>query len=96
VARGLKLRKIFDEATGRMRSDAAGGATTTTVGSVALAGDFPKRIELTEVTKRGGCEVHAGDTPCDGGGAAATTTTFVFDGARYVRGKEVTPARTPP
>jgi hypothetical protein len=86
VARGLKLHKIFDEALGHMRSGDGGGAATTTVATVALTGDFPKRIELTEVTKRGGCEVRAGDTPCEDGGPA-TKTTFVYDGAKYVRKK---------
>jgi hypothetical protein len=86
TARGLKLHKIFDEATGRMRSSESGG-TTTTVGTLALTGDYPKRIDLTEVTKRGGCEVRAGDTPCEDGGPASPTTktTFVYDGAKYVR-----------
>jgi hypothetical protein len=84
VARGTKLEKIFDEALGHMTS--GDGATTTTVGTLKLAGDFPKRLELTEVTRRGGCEVRVGDTPCDDGGPA-TTTTFVFDGTRYVRKK---------
>jgi hypothetical protein len=83
VARGTKLEKIFDEPLGHMTS--GDGATTTTVGTLKVAGDFPKRLELTEVSKRGGCEVRAGDTPCDDGGAATTTTTFVFDGTRYVR-----------
>jgi hypothetical protein len=90
VARGAKLEKIFDEALGHMTSGE--GATTTTVGTLKLAGDFPKRIELTEATKkaatRGGCEVGAGEnTPCEGGGAETTMTTFVWDGARYVRKK---------
>jgi hypothetical protein len=82
VARGTKLQKIFDEPLGHMTS--GDGATTTTVGTLKLAGDFPKRIELTEVTKHGGCEVRAGDAPCDDGGPA-TKTTFVFDGSKYVR-----------
>jgi hypothetical protein len=87
VARGLELRKIFDEATGRMRS-AEGGATTTTVGTLTLAGDFPKRIDLVETTKHGGCEVRAGDAPCDDrAGDATATTTFVYDGATYARRK---------
>jgi hypothetical protein len=87
VARGFKLRKIFDEATGHMRST-DGGATTTTVGTLTLAGDFPRRIELAETTKHGGCEVRAGDAPCDDGHADATTTTiFVYDGATYARRK---------
>jgi hypothetical protein len=90
VARGMKLEKIFDEALGHMTS--GDGPTTTTVGTLKLAGDFPKRIELTETKKeataRGGCEVGAGDnTPCEGGGADTETTTFVYDGARYVRKK---------
>jgi hypothetical protein len=86
VARGAKLQKIFDEPLGHMSS--ADGATTTTVGSLKLAGDFPKRIELTETTKAGGCEVRAGDAPCeDHAPGATTTTTFVFDGAKYVRKK---------
>jgi hypothetical protein len=87
VARGFKLHKIFDEATGHMRST-EGGATTTTVGTLTLAGDFPKRIELAETTKHGGCEVRAGDAPCDDGRADPTaTTTFVYDGTRYTRRK---------
>jgi hypothetical protein len=86
AARGLKLHKIFDEATDRMRSVEGGGATTTTVATVALSGGFPRHIDLTEVTKRGGCEVRAGNTPCEDGGPA-TTTTFVFDGTKYVRRK---------
>jgi hypothetical protein len=87
VARGFTLHKIFDEATGHMRSNES-GATTTTVGTLTLAGDFPKRIELAETTKHGGCEVRAGDAPCDDGHAdATTTTTFVYDGAKYARRK---------
>jgi len=87
LARGFELHKIFDEATGHMRST-EGGATTTTVGTLTLAGDFPKRIELAETTKHGGCEVRAGDTPCDDGRADATATTiFVYDGTRYARRK---------
>jgi hypothetical protein len=86
VARGVKLHKIFDEPLGQMSS--GDGATTTTVGTLKLAGDYPKRIELTETTKAGGCEVHAGNTPCeDHAPGATTTTTFVFDGSRYVRKK---------
>ncbi|HVU52965.1 MAG TPA: hypothetical protein VHL80_19920 [Polyangia bacterium] len=86
VARGAKLQKIFDEPLGSMTN--AGGATTTTVGTLKLAGDYPKRIELTETTKAGGCEVRAGDAPCeDHAPSATTTTTFVFDGTRYVRKK---------
>ena len=85
--RGLALRKVFDEATGHMRSDA--GVATTTVGTLVLAGGFPRRIELTRVTKRGGCEVRAGDAPCDDGGAAPpSTATWIYDGARYVPAKE--------
>jgi hypothetical protein len=88
VARGLKLHKIFDEPLGHMRST-EGGATTTTVGTVALTGGFPKHLELTEVTKRGGCEVRAGDAPCEDGGPAtnATKTTFIYDGTKYTRRK---------
>jgi hypothetical protein len=86
VARAWKLHKIFDEALGHMSSDEGGGATTTTVATVAVSGGFPRHIDLTEVTKRGGCEVRAGDTPCEDGGPASTTT-FVFDGAKYVRKK---------
>jgi hypothetical protein len=85
VVRGLKLHKVFDEALGHMRS-AEGGTTVTTVGTVALSGGFPKHLELTEVTKRGGCEVRAGDAPCEDGGPA-TTTTFVYDGTKYARRK---------
>jgi hypothetical protein len=86
VARGAKLHKIFDEPLGHMTS--GDGATTTTVGTLKLAGDFPKRIELTETTKAGGCEVRAGDAPCeDHAPGATTTTTFVFDGSKYVRKK---------
>jgi hypothetical protein len=69
-----------------MRSE-AGGATTTTVGTLTLAGGFPRRIELTSVSRRGGCEVRAGDTPCEDGGAA-TTTTWIFDGAKYHPAKD--------
>ena len=87
VVRGFTLHKIFDEATGHMRST-EGGATTTTVGTLTLAGDFPKRIELAETTRHGGCEVRAGDAPCDDGHADATaTTTFVYDGTKYARRK---------
>jgi hypothetical protein len=87
VARGLELHEIFDEATGHMRSS-DGGATTTTVGTLTLVGDFPKRIELRETTKHGGCEVRAGDAPCDDrAGDATTTTTFVYDGTKYARRK---------
>ena len=86
VARAWKLHKIFDEALGHMRSGEGGDETKTTVATLKIGGDFPKHIELTEVTKRGGCEVRAGDTPCEDGGPAATTT-FLFDGAKYVRKK---------
>jgi hypothetical protein len=85
VARGMKLSKIFDEALGRMQSGEGGGAATTTVGTLKVSGDFPRRLELTEVSKRGGCEVGTGgNAPCDDGKPATTTTTFVFDGTRYV------------
>jgi hypothetical protein len=87
AARGLKLHKIFDEATGHMRSGEGGGKATTTVATVSLSGGFPRHIDLTEVTKRGGCEVRAGDTPCEDGGPASTKTTFVYDGTKYVRKK---------
>jgi hypothetical protein len=87
TARGWRLQKIFDEATGHMRSGEGGAAaaTTTTVGTIALAGGFPRQIELTELTKRGGCEVRSGDAPCEDGASPPTKSTFVFDGARYVR-----------
>lgn len=86
IAAGWKLRKVFDERTGSMDSSDSGAATTTKVGKLALAGGFPKRIELTEVTKHGGCEAHAGDTPCDDSEPSASFT-FVYDGTRYVRKK---------
>lgn len=81
VARGPGLQKIFDAPIGHMRSE-PGGATTTTVGTLTLAGGFPRRIELTSVSRRGGCEVRAGDAPCEDGGAA-TTTIWTYDGAKY-------------
>jgi hypothetical protein len=73
-----------------MRS-AEGDATITTVGTASLSGELPKHIDITEITKRGGCEVGAGDTSCEAGGPA-TKTTFVFDGTRYVP-KELTGGR---
>jgi hypothetical protein len=90
VARGFRLEKIFDAATDTMRSADGGGPspTVSTVATLALTGGFPKRIEITETTKRGGCEVRAGDSPCDDATpAATTTTTFVYDGTRYARRK---------
>jgi hypothetical protein len=81
AARGPGLQKIFDATIGHMRSE-PGGATTTTVGTLTLAGGFPRRIELTSVSRRGGCEVRAGDAPCEDGGAA-TTTIWTYDGAKY-------------
>jgi hypothetical protein len=92
VARGFALRKIFDEKIGSMsspdRGDGVGAGTTsqttTVVGKLVLAGGFPRRVELTAVTKRGGCEVRAGDTPCDDS-EPSTSSTFVYDGAKYVR-----------
>jgi hypothetical protein len=86
VAAGWKLRKVFDQRTGSMDSSATGAATTTKVGKLTLAGGFPRRIELTEVTKHGGCEAHAGDAPCDDS-EPTTSFTFVYDGAQYVRKK---------
>jgi hypothetical protein len=86
VADGWKLRKVFDERTGSMDSSESGAATTTKIGKLALAGGFPKRIELTEVTKRGGCEARTGDTPCDDSEPSASFT-FLYDGTRYVRKK---------
>ena len=86
VAAGWKLRKVFDQRTGSMDSSATGAATTTKVGKLTLAGGFPRRIELTEVTKHGGCEAHAGDAPCDDS-EPSTSFTFVYDGAQYVRKK---------
>jgi hypothetical protein len=86
VAAGGKLRKVFDELTGSMDSSETGAATTTKIGKLTLSGGFPKRIELSEVTKRGGCEAHAGDTPCDDS-EPSTTFTFVYDGTRYTRKK---------
>jgi hypothetical protein len=86
VVRGLVLQKVFDAPIGHMRSE-AGGATTTTVGTFALAGGFPRRIEMTHVTRRGGCEVRAGDAPCEDGGPA-TATTWVYDGAKYSPAKD--------
>ena len=59
VAQGFKLRKVFDERIGSMQSSEAGGATTTKVGKLTLAGGFPKRIDVREVTKHGGCEAGA-------------------------------------
>jgi hypothetical protein len=83
VARGFSLRKIFDEKIGSMTSgDATAG--TTIVGKLVLAGGFPKRVELTAITKRGGCEAVAGDTPCDDS-EPSTSSTFVYDGSKYVR-----------
>jgi hypothetical protein len=88
VAHGFALRKIFDEKIGSMsspdRGDGVGAGTTTMVGKLVLAGGFPRRVELTAVTKRGGCEVGAGDTPCDDS-EPSTSSTFVYDGSKYVR-----------
>jgi hypothetical protein len=69
--------------------ESGAGATTTRVGKLTLAGGFPRRIEVQEVTKRGGCEARTGDTPCDDGEPAADTSThtFVYDGTKYVRRK---------
>jgi hypothetical protein len=80
VVQGFALRKVFEERIGSMTSAA------TTVGKLALVGGFPKHIEVTEVTKRGGCEVRAGDTPCDDS-EPSTTATYVYDGSVYVRRK---------
>jgi hypothetical protein len=69
-----------------MQSAAGGGATTTTVATVALSGDFPKHIDLQTLTKRGGCEVRAGDAPCEESASGTPEmTTFVYDGAKYAR-----------
>jgi hypothetical protein len=86
VAHGFKLRKVFDERIGSMQSGEAGGATTTKIGKLTLAGGFPKRIDVREVTKHGGCEAGAGDTPCDDS-EPSSTFTFVYDGTKYVRAK---------
>jgi hypothetical protein len=88
VAHGFALRKVFDEKIGSMsspdRGDGVGAGTITMVGKLVLAGGFPRRVELTAVTKRGGCEVGAGDTPCDDS-EPSTSSTFVYDGSKYVR-----------
>jgi hypothetical protein len=84
VAQGFKLRKVFDERIGSMESSEAGGATTTRVGKLTLAGGFPRRIDLREVAKHGGCEAGAGDTPCDDS-EPSSTFTFVYDGTKYVK-----------
>jgi hypothetical protein len=84
VAQGFKLRKVFDERIGGMQSSDAGGPTTTKVGKLTLAGGFPKRIDVREVTKKGGCEAGAGDTPCDDS-EPSSTFTYVYDGTKYVR-----------
>jgi hypothetical protein len=86
VAQGFKLRKVFDERIGSMESSEAGGATTTKVGKLTLAGGFPRRIDVKEVTKRGGCEAGAGEGRCDDS-EPSSTFTFVYDGTKYVRKK---------
>jgi hypothetical protein len=88
VVQGFALIKVFEERIGSMTSPDGGASGTTTVGKVALVGGFPKHIEVTVVTKRGECEVRAGDTPCDDSDPTSTstaTTTYVYDGAKYVR-----------
>jgi hypothetical protein len=84
VAQGFKLRKVFDERIGSMQSGDAGGPTTTRVGKLTLAGGFPKRIDVREVTKKGGCEASAGAGPCDDS-EPSSTFTYVYDGTKYVR-----------
>jgi hypothetical protein len=87
VAQGFKLRKVFDERIGTMQSSEAGAPTTTKIGKLTLAGGFPRRIDVREVTKHGGCEASAGDnTPCDDS-EPSSTFTFVYDGTKYVRKK---------
>jgi hypothetical protein len=88
VVQGFTLLKVFDERIGSMASTKGAASGTTTVGKVALVGGFPKHIEVTTITKRGECEVRAGDTPCDDSDPSSTSTStmmYVYDGTKYVR-----------
>ena len=84
IVEGLALRKLFDQKIDSMDNVEDGRDASVTSGKLALAGGFPKRIELTQTTKHSACDVHSGDAPCDDK-QQASKITFVYDGKTYVR-----------
>jgi hypothetical protein len=87
IVDGFKLRKVFDEQIGSMESVDSGRGTTAKIPKLSLAGGFPRRIELRQVTKHANCEIGADDAPCDDS-EPSSSTTFVYDGKRFVRRRE--------
>jgi hypothetical protein len=84
IADGDSLRKIFDQKIGGLDNGAGGGLTLARSGKVALLGNFPKRIEVSQVTKNEICDVGAAESPCDDS-ERASSVTFIYDGTRYVQ-----------
>ena len=83
IADGTKLRKVFDEEVGGMENVDDGREIVARTGKLTLAGSFPKRIELKQVTKRSTCDARAGDATCDGK-EQASSRTFLYNGRNYV------------
>jgi hypothetical protein len=83
IADGTKLRKVFDEKVGGMENVDDGREIVARTGKLTLAGSFPRRIELEQITKRSTCDARAGDSTCDGK-EQASSRTFMYNGRNYV------------
>ena len=86
VVDGFKLRKVFDQEIGSMDNIDNGRDTLVKSGTVLLAGAFPKRIELKQITKHAICDARSGDSPCDDN-EKSSAVTFVYNGKTYARRK---------
>ncbi len=86
VADGFRLRKVFDQEIGHMDNIGASAETLSKSGTIALIGEFPRRIELKETNKRVICDARNDEAPCLES-ERASTTIFVYDGKVYARRK---------
>jgi hypothetical protein len=86
VTDGFRLAKVFDQQIASMDNRDEGRATTAKIGKLVLIGDFPKRIELKQVTKHVVCVNVTDDVPCSES-EGTSVATFVYNGKTYVRRK---------
>ena len=86
VIDGFKLSKVFDQEIGHMDNIGGSGETLAKSSTVALVGDFPRRIEVKENSRRVVCDTKNDDTPCKET-ERSSTAVFAYDGKVYVRRK---------
>lgn len=86
VAEGFGLKKIFDHEIASMDNIGGSGETMAKSGTIALIGEFPKRIEFKETSKRVICDAGGDEATCKES-ERSSTTIFAYDGRAYARRK---------